>query len=162
MKKRIVSTLLLTTALCVAISNAAYAASATSATSELPMGRAVPDYLFIGANGTDLHPNPRFSYTDQVTVLLAFDGRTADCGVIVLGKDSATKITGTLSLQKKSSSGSYSSVKTWSISESSDEAIFTGTYKVSSAGDYRLIFSGKVYSGSSYENVSVNVEDSCD
>lgn len=110
------------------------------------------------SNGSDMFISPRFSYTEDFYVALNFDGNNAECLVLITGKDTATKITGTLKLQKKNSNNSYTTLKSWSIKESSTEVWFTDTYKVSSTGDYRLTFTGNVYSGSKYERLSSYVD----
>ncbi len=106
---------------------------------------------------------PRFQYTNSVSVELDFTGYKALGRVIVEGKSSATKITGTLKLQKKNTSGTYSTVKTWSnIGGEGKDLIYEVSPSVSSTGTYRLSFSGKVYSGTKYENVSGYLDAICD
>lgn len=98
-----------------------------------------------------------------MSVELDFTGYKALGRVIVEGKSSATKITGTLKLQKKNTSGTYSTVKTWSnIGGEGKDLIYEVSPSVSSTGTYRLSFSGKVYSGTKYENVSGYLDAICD
>lgn len=104
---------------------------------------------------------PRYSYTEDVIINLYFDGYTASCGLLIDGKSSATKITGSVKLQKVNTNGSYTTVKSWSIDEPSGSIDFWDEYDVSATGKYRLYFSGKVYSGSSYENVSISSTATC-
>lgn len=154
MKKNLTTSLLLTMVLCIAVPTVSYAATAG-----VQMRRGMPGQTY---DESTEGPTPRFSYTDRVTVLIGFDGKTADCGVTILVKDNATKVTGTLTLQKKSSSGSYSNVKSWNVKEEGGDLIFVDSYDVSSTGEYRLSFSGKVYSGTAYENISASISGTCD
>lgn len=105
---------------------------------------------------------PIYEYTDSVAMSLSFSGYTANCGLIVEGKNDATRITGTLKLQKKSLSGSYTTVRTWSNLEGDGNYLEFSDYQdVSSTGTYRLSFTGRVYSGSKSESVSGNVNSTC-
>lgn len=152
MKKKFTAALLTSVALSIGMNSVP--AYAYSQQSEKPV-YAVRNEL----NGSDMSISPRFSYTEDFYVAINFDGSNAECFVYIVGKSNATKITGTLKLQKKSSSGSYKTVKSWRMSELSGEMMFTDTYKVSSKGDYRLTFTGRVYSGSQYENISSHIDD---
>lgn len=106
---------------------------------------------------------PRFQYTNSVSIEFDFTGRKAFGCVMVEGKNTATKITGTLKLQKKNTSGTYSTVKTWSnIGGEGKDLFYEVSPSVSSAGTYRLTFSGKVYSGTKSENVSGYLDAVCE
>lgn len=151
MKKKLFAGLLSSAALCVLMSSLAYAATPVR-----------PENQEANRVRSVVVATPRYSYTEDVSVTLSFDGYSATCGLAVSGNSNATKNTGTLSLQKKSSSGSYSTVKSWSINESSGDIMLQKKYTVSSTGEYRLAYSGKVYAGSSYENISINANGTCD
>lgn len=103
----------------------------------------------------ELDISPYFSYTQSVTLWLDFNGSQAETAVLVEGSSAATKITGTLSIKKKNSNGSYTTVKSWKVSEDSNELFYDNTYSVSSRGEYRASFVGKVYSGSNYDSINI-------
>lgn len=100
--------------------------------------------------------SPYFSYTQSVTLAFDFNGSDAEFGLFVNGISSVSKISGKISLKKKNSNGSYTTVKSWDISESSNVLRYENSYSVSSRGSYQVSFSGKVYSGSNYDTINIS------
>ena len=90
------------------------------------------------------------------TVKLTTSGKTATYDLKVTGSTAVTKITATLQVQKKNSSGSYSNFgSSWSASANSRTLYTSGTKAVDSGGTYRLKATITLHtkSGSSMETV---------
>jgi len=98
---------------------------------------------------------PMWDNTSSVEVNLSFDGSKAICGALVVGKVGTTKITGTAVLARKNSNGTYTSVKTWSDLETTDNMlVFDKTYYISTAYTYRLTITSTVYRNGVGEKVT--------
>ena len=92
-------------------------------------------------------------YTDVVTVSpgLSVSGKNASCSVSVSGTTKVTKISATLQLQKKNSSGTYVNYGTsWKAESKSNYLYHSTTKTVDTGGTYRL----KVSAIASYSNGS--------
>ena len=100
-------------------------------------------------------PEP-YQYTKSANASLVISGGTATCGVVVRGKEGVTKITATLSLQRKTSGGSWTTVQTWD-----PKTVYTitltdsKTRSVSSGYIYRTKATGRVYQGTASEGYTV-------
>lgn len=92
-------------------------------------------------------------WNNTQTVSFGLNRTTGDCSVRISGTDSVTKITGTLTLYKLTSSGSYSYVKSWSSTTYSDYLLIQGSGTFESRISYKLAVDAKVYVGASYESV---------
>ncbi len=100
-------------------------------------------------------PSP-YEYIQRASASCSISGGTATCGVNVSGKTGVTRITTTLSLQRKISGGSWTTVKTWPT-----KTVYTNTLtdskttSVSSGYIYRTKATGRVYQGASSEPYTV-------
>ena len=99
-----------------------------------------------------------FRYQDIQTAraTLTTNGKTATYSLQVTGSTAVTKITATLQVQKKNSSGTYSNFgSSWSASSNSRTLYTSGTKAVDSGGTYRLKATITLHtkSGSSMETV---------
>lgn len=79
---------------------------------------------------------PRYTYADHVEAFLSISGKTAYVDAEAQGKSNVSKIKLTVTLQKKSGS-SWSTVKTWTDTDSSDYVYVSEERSVSS-GTYRV------------------------
>lgn len=79
---------------------------------------------------------PRYTYADHVDAFLSISGKTAYVDAEAQGKSNVSKIKLTVTLQKKSGS-SWSTVKTWTDTDSSDYVYVSEERSVSS-GTYRV------------------------
>lgn len=96
-----------------------------------------------------------YSYTDKISSDMSISNKTATCKSVVRGDTSlATKIVITQTLQKKSGN-SWTYVTSWSKTFNSWLAIYTTSKSSLSSGTYRLKTVAKVYSGNSYETITV-------
>jgi len=92
-------------------------------------------------------------YTEVATVSpgLSVSGKTASCSVSISGTTKVTKISATLQLQKKNSSGTYVNYGTsWKAESKSNYLYHSTTKTVDTGGTYRL----KVSAIASYSNGS--------
>lgn len=94
-------------------------------------------------------------YTDIVDVYaeVVVGSGTADVYVSAEGSDNVTKIMIQATLQKKSSSGSWSKVKSWSQTTNGNSAVLEESYPVSS-GKYRVSATATFYTSSGKETGS--------
>jgi hypothetical protein len=105
---------------------------------------------------------PYWQNTDIVDTQLSFSGAKAITYARVIGKAGVTKITATVTLQRKNASGTLTTVKTWSGLEAlGEELVFNDSYYVVRGYTYRLTISAKVYKGTGYESVSLYDERYC-
>ena len=94
-------------------------------------------------------------YTDSCTTNLTVSGKDASCISKVTGfRGKTTKIVITQTLQKKNSSGSWSSVKSSSKTENSYTASLAKSYSGLAKGTYRVKTTATVYSGNKSETVT--------
>lgn len=149
--KKILSTVLCTTLLVSSSLTTAYAYDTTSQNKPIQKN--------IIKNGYDipqLDISPYFNYTQTVALYFSFNGSNAETAISIDGSSSVTKITGTLSIKKKNSNGSYTTLKSWKLSENSSSLYYENTsYSVSSRGEYQASFVGKVYAGSKYDSINI-------
>lgn len=145
--------LLATVIMCVIVSMGAWAADSEVTQKKQDVAKIVLDQII----------TPYWQNTDIVDARLSFSGNKAITYARVLGKAGVTKITATVTLQRKNASGTLTTVKTWSgLEELGDELVFNDSYYVTSGYTYRLTISAKVYKGSSYESVSLYDERYCE
>lgn len=109
---------------------------------------------------TDVADQIQPRYTDIVDLyaFLTVDSDTANVYVEATGSSSVTKITIQAILQKKSSSGSWTTVKSWSGTTSDNSATLDKSYPVSS-GTYRVYATATFYTSSGKE-VGSDISDS--
>lgn len=93
---------------------------------------------------------PRYNNIMDLYAELTINNGTADVYVYAEGSDKVTKITIQAILQKKSSSGSWSNVKSWSETTSGNTATLEKSYPVSS-GTYRVTATATFYTSSGKE-----------
>lgn len=98
---------------------------------------------------------PQFVYTSDTHLVLDLSGNSATCFVKIVGYESVTKISGTMTLYKQQSSGSKTKITSWSLSSNGKVLQSEKNASLSGTGKYILTFSGKVYSGSKSEAVSI-------
>jgi hypothetical protein len=93
--------------------------------------------------------------TDVVYVTLSFNGSQAVCGAYVMGKSNTTEISGSATLARKNSNGTYTTVKTWNNLYAADDILtFDGSWYVTTGYTYRLTFTATVYRNGVGETVS--------
>jgi len=97
----------------------------------------------------------QWTNTSSMDISLDFDGSKAICGAYIIGKIGVDKITGTVTLSRKNSDGTYTTVKTWSnITVYDDLWTFDAIYYVSTGYRYRLTVTATVYKNGYGEVVS--------
>ena len=104
--------------------------------------------------------SPRYKYIISADLGLIVDSSGATYDLNVHGIADVTKISGTLTLYKKSSNGSYVSVSSKKISENTDTIDLYGTLTASGRGDYKLTFSGTVSTKNGSETITISETDS--
>ena len=96
-----------------------------------------------------------YQYTSSLTSTLSISNNTATCNSVVRGMSNlATKVVVTQTLQKKSGS-TWTYVTSWSKTFNSWLAMYSNSKSSLSSGTYRLKTVAKVYSGNSYETITV-------
>lgn len=149
--KKVLSTLLCTTLVLSSSATSISSYAAQDYSNPQKNGGILSDYL-----NSEYDITPYFSYTQSATLVFDFSGSDAEFGLYIDGISSVSKISGKISLKKKNSNGSYTTVKSWDISESSNVLRYENSYSVSSRGSYQVSFSGKVYSGSNYDTINIS------
>lgn len=95
---------------------------------------------------------PSTLYTDYATSTLTISGTKAICVSKAIGySGETTKIVMEQTLQKKTSSGGWSEVASWSETDTGYIGSATNTKSSLSSGTYRLKTVFTVYAGSDYE-----------
>lgn len=93
-------------------------------------------------------------YTESFSSTLLMSGNTATCKSSLTGyKGETTQIVIGQYLQKKNSSGNWTTVKSASTTINYYKGSFTKTYSGLSSGTYRLKSSFVVYAGSNFETL---------
>ena len=96
-----------------------------------------------------------YQYTSRLSSDISISNNTASCKSSVYGFSGlATKVVVTQTLQKKSGN-SWAYVTSWRKTFNSWLAIYTTSKSSLSSGTYRLKTVAKVYSGNSYETITV-------
>ncbi len=103
---------------------------------------------------------PQWTNTSTVECKLGFTGRVASCVAQVTGNSGTTKIESVLTLYKKNGT-SWDYVTSWSQNSTTQSVTYSKTYKVDSAGTYKLTIDATVYRNGTGEPVSKSVEKSC-
>ena len=85
-----------------------------------------------------VHVQARYLNVSSIDTSLKYNGAIATCAADVVGVTGTTKITITLSIQKKESDGSYTTIKEWlPESVNSDMFYLSKAYAVLSGNSYR-------------------------
>jgi 4-aminobutyrate aminotransferase-like enzyme len=93
--------------------------------------------------------------TSTLYVTLSFSGSQAVCGAYVLGVSGTTEISGSATLARKNSNGTYTTVKTWNNLYAADDILtFDGSWYVTTGYTYKLTFTATVYRNGVGETVS--------
>ena len=91
-------------------------------------------------------------YTDSASSTLTIAGTTATCKSTAVGyANVTTKIVMEQTLQKKTSSGTWSKITSWSETDTGYKGSATNTKSSLSSGTYRLKTVFTVYAGNDYE-----------
>ena len=91
-------------------------------------------------------------YTNSASSTLTVSGKTATCKSTAVGyANVTTKIVMEQTLQKKTSSGDWSEVVSWSETDTGYKGSATNTKSSLSSGTYRLKTVFTVYAGNDYE-----------
>lgn len=98
---------------------------------------------------------PFWANTSGIDVTLSISGTTASCSAVVEGYSGTTKITADVTLERKATNGTYTTVKTWSNqSVSGTRLLFSETYTITSGYTYRLTVTAKVTRNGTTETAS--------
>jgi len=104
------------------------------------------------------HDSPQYDYTYSCNSYLTTTGSTANCSSDIIGyKNKTTKIVIYQTLQKQTASYLWNDVSnaSWTTTVNNYYASVANTKSSLSNGTYRLKTVFKVYSGSSYETITV-------
>ena len=103
----------------------------------------------------DIEIIEEYQYTNSISSDMSISNNTASCKSVVRGFSGlATKVVIKQTLQKKSGN-SWINVTSWNKTFNSWLAIYTTSKSSLSSGTYRLKTVAKVYSGNSYETITV-------
>jgi len=103
----------------------------------------------------------RWDYTASVSSTLTFTGTTANCSAFVSAHSSTATITATAKLIEISTSGSESTVKTWSNLSGTGRLLWSGTHTGTKGLAYRLEISATVRTSQGSEPVSISSNAKC-
>lgn len=109
--------------------------------------------MAVSAESSENQVQPRYSYTNTISATLRNSNGKALCIGDVNGyRDITTKITLTVTLQKRTLLLFWTTEKEWTTTVNDFMSTISKTVSVDS-GTYRVKVEAKVYSGSNYENV---------
>lgn len=103
---------------------------------------------------------PRYKYTIMAQLTLNVGSSGADYNLYISGISEVTKITGTVTVYKKSPSGSYVKIDSENITYHTNSVDLDSYLSVDGPGAYKATFKGKVYGPSGYDSISLSVNDS--
>jgi len=102
---------------------------------------------------------PLWVNVSNVSAGLSFSGSKANCSAMVQGAVGTTKITATITLERKTGTNSYTTVKTWpNQSVSGSFFTFSDSYTVTAGYTYRLTVTANVTRNGTTETVSNWIE----
>ncbi len=108
----------------------------------------------VSASENDYGIAPAYCYTSDCYSSLSISGSTATCTSSATGYyGETTKISVYQVLQKKTSSGSWTSVGSWQETDSGYKGYASNLKSGLSSGTYRLYTIFTVYAGSNYETI---------
>lgn len=103
---------------------------------------------------------PRFKYTLMAQLSLNVDSAGAYYNLYIDCVPEVNKISGTVTLYKKSSSGSFVKIDSENITEYSNSIDLDSYLSENGPGAYKATFKGKAYGPSGYDSISLSVNDS--
>lgn len=106
------------------------------------------------------HPTHRYRYIQSAGI--GVNPSDSGCSYVfrLEGISSVTSISGTISVYKQTSSGSYSKIDSESIEESGSSFEKYGTLASDGRGKYKIEFVGRVYASDGSESITINSYDS--
>lgn len=119
----------------------------------MPVSVFANEVNYIPQNFAEYTIGPLWEDAGTITPYFSVSGGKAYCDATITGNNSTTKIVADISLQKRNSNGSYTTVKTWTASSSSKYLDVSNSYSISS-GTYKMVVTAKIYNGSSYQTIS--------
>lgn len=118
--------------------------------------------LIIGMQALAVDISPMYVNTADINVSLSFSGTTANCSTTITGLSGTTKISASMTLERKNTNGTYTLMKSWPAESVNSSMLSTSkTYSVTSGYTYRLSVNGSVTRNSTTESVSLSAEKYC-
>lgn len=111
-------------------------------------------FLPMSAKAEETTFAPFYVNTYSVRCNLSFSGELAECAAVAQGHSGTTKVSGTMTLQRKNSNGTYTDIKSWSASENSYVMFIDKSWFVERGYYYRLYFVADVTRNGTTETVS--------
>lgn len=108
---------------------------------------------YIPKNFAEHTIGPLWDSGAKVQPSMSYSGGKVQCKASISGNSSITKIVADISLQKRNSNGSYTTIKTWSATSNTRALSFVESY-TTGTGTYKMVVTAKIYNGSSYETIS--------
>lgn len=106
--------------------------------------------------------SPMYVNVEDLKISLSYSGSLAHCFVSIEGRSGTTKISATMTLQRRNTDGTYITLKTWPTeSVNSEEFSMSKSYAVTEGCTYRLNISGNVTRNGTDEPVSAQTESYC-
>lgn len=103
---------------------------------------------------------PRYAYVESAFFLVEPSSSGIGYNIQIEGISDVTSISGTLTLYKQDSSGSYKKLTSKSLRSSSSRLVSESSFSSYGSGNYRLTFSGTVYVNGDSEPIYLSDEDS--
>ncbi|GHU89382.1 hypothetical protein FACS18949_06160 [Clostridia bacterium] len=111
--------------------------------------------LTVPLTANAVEPAPFYTNTAMISCSLTFSSDLALVYGDVIGWSGTTYISGTLTLQRKNSSGTYTDVKSWTASISGDELEWDKSWYVATGYYYRIHISAYVTRNGTTEHVTL-------
>jgi hypothetical protein len=98
---------------------------------------------------------PLYTNTSSIDVFITFSGTQATCAADVIGKTGTTNVSITISLQRRESNGSFTTVKTWAAESVNKDMLYVSKSNSVVRGEsYRTHVTAKVTRSGTTETVT--------
>lgn len=113
------------------------------------------DYSIVSGSMSE-HPAPRYRYIIEAGIGIHPSASGTSYNLKIKGDSNVTSTSGTITLYKQSSSGSYTKIDSESIEESGSSFNKYGSLASNGSGKYKIEFVGRVYASDGSEPITIN------
>ena len=99
--------------------------------------------------------SPRYSYIQSIDLGVYPSDAEAKYNLYIRGTSDVTKASGTLTLYKQNANGEYEEKESVSLEQTGSKMRFDGSFNSYGPGNYKVEFSGTVYTKSGSEPVTI-------
>lgn len=103
---------------------------------------------------------PRFNNIQSASIGVYPSSTKTEYDLFIMGTSDMTSVSGTSTLYKKNASGTFTKIDSETINLNGSTIRYTGKLKSSGSGTYKITFSGKVYSKTGSETLTISSQNS--